>query len=217
MVAPVALFPKSESFHFLPRVAERCVSVRSIIQVQVVQFFDIGTHNLLAKVCQFLNLAVRLKCSAYFREFFTILTTFSRIVHEFFGYFHDFLLENRHFYNVSTNRISIDENDFLHVQRKQDIEEQNFVAPNGTLFLGLLMQPPWPLVLNQFVLEIVFGGHVRQEINELRRKIIFQEPKFDWRLKDEVIEKIIANAISRPTFVCFSKDNIMIRRRRSYK
>ena len=38
------------------------------------------------------------------------------------------------------------------------------LPPDYPLFLSLLMQPPRPLVLHQFILEAVFLRHVRDEI-----------------------------------------------------
>lgn len=82
----------------------------------------------------------------------------------------------------STHRVGINENDLLHVQWKQHVQKEDFVAPNGALLLRLLMQPSGPFVLHQFVLEIIFFGHVRQKIDELRREVVFQEPEFHRRL-----------------------------------
>lgn len=62
---------------------------------------------------------------------------------------------------MNTYRIRIHENYFLHIQWEQYIQKQNFVTPDRALFFGLLMQPAWPFVLDQFVLEIVLFGHVR--------------------------------------------------------
>ena len=38
------------------------------------------------------------------------------------------------------------------------------IPPDDTLFLSLLMQPAWPLVLHQFILKAILFCHVRYEI-----------------------------------------------------
>lgn len=82
-------------------------------------------------------------------------------------------------FNPKFYRISIDENNFLDIQWEQYVQEENLITPNDPLLFGLLMQPSWPFILNQFILEIIFIRHVWQEVNELRRQEIFQKPKFD--------------------------------------
>lgn len=42
------MLPKAETFHFRARVAERGVAVRVPIQVQVEQFLQVGTNNLVS-------------------------------------------------------------------------------------------------------------------------------------------------------------------------
>lgn len=60
--------------------------------------------------------------------------------------------------------ISVDEYYLLHVQRKQHVQEEYLVSPDGSLFLRLLMKPTRPLVLHELVLEAIFLGHVRQKV-----------------------------------------------------
>lgn len=38
---------------------------------------------------------------------------------------------------IETYLIGIDENNFFHVQRKQYVQEENFITPNDSLLLGL--------------------------------------------------------------------------------
>lgn len=60
--------------------------------------------------------------------------------------------------------VSVDKYDFLYIEREEDVKEQNLVAPNDSLLLSLLVQPPGPLVLDQAKLEAILLSHVRQEI-----------------------------------------------------
>jgi hypothetical protein len=60
--------------------------------------------------------------------------------------------------------VGINKDNFLHVEREKHVKEQNFVTPNDSLLLVLLVQPPGPLVLDQGKLEAVLLCHVRQEI-----------------------------------------------------
>lgn len=60
--------------------------------------------------------------------------------------------------------ISIDENDLLDVEREEDVEEENLITPDDALFLRLLVEPTWPLVLHQLVLEPVLLGQHGKEV-----------------------------------------------------
>ena len=78
--------------------------------------------------------------------------------------------------------IGVDEDDLLDVERKHDVEEENFVAPDDPLLLLLLVQPPGPLVLHVLVVEAVAAGILRQELFDGRRKVALQDPELDLRL-----------------------------------
>lgn len=64
----------------------------------------------------------------------------------------------------ATDLIRVDEYDLLDVQRKQDVQEENFVAPDDPLLFRLLVKPTWPLVLDQLVFETVIFRHSGKEI-----------------------------------------------------
>lgn len=68
------------------------------------------------------------------------------------------------FRKFSVYLISVDEYYLFHVQRKQYVQEEYLVSPDGPLFLRLLMKPARPLVLNELVLKAIFLGHVRQKV-----------------------------------------------------
>jgi len=77
------------------------------------------------------------------------------------------------------NLIGVDENDFLYVEGEEDVEEKDLVAPNDTLLFGLVMEPARPLVLDKFVVKVVFLGVVGQEAGELGGEIVAQKPEFN--------------------------------------
>merc|ERR1719483_722215 len=120
MIFPIALFPKSESFHIFVRITERSVPIRGSFQIHVSQFRQIRSDNL----------------------------------------------------------IRIYENDFFHIQGKHNIQEKNFVTPNNSLFISLLVQPSRPFVLYILVLKSVFLGIIWQKIFQSWTKVTFQDPKF---------------------------------------
>lgn len=69
------------------------------------------------------------------------------------------------FFQVCTNNlVCVNEDDFLEVHWEEDIQEENFVGPDNTLFFSLSTQPRWPLVRDEFILEAVLLGHVRYEL-----------------------------------------------------
>jgi hypothetical protein len=70
----------------------------------------------------------------------------------------------------SNDLVGIDKNDLLQIHREENIEEQNFISPDDALFLLLSPKPRWPLVGDQFVLEVVSFCHVWNEF--LLRHII---------------------------------------------
>lgn len=55
--------------------------------------------------------------------------------------------------------VSIDEEDFVHGEREEHIQEEDLVAPDDSLFLGLLMEPARPLILHQLILKAIFLRH----------------------------------------------------------
>ena len=55
--------------------------------------------------------------------------------------------------------------------------------PHDALLLGLLVQPARPLVLHEFVLEVVLLRHVRNEVLERRRQVVLEEPELHFRLR----------------------------------
>ena len=50
------------------------------------------------------------------------------------------------------NLVRIHEDNLLQAEREENVEEKDFVTPDGSLALRLLIQPPWPLVVNILVL-----------------------------------------------------------------
>jgi len=78
--------------------------------------------------------------------------------------------------------ISIDEKNFLDIEREHDIQEENLVAPDDSLLLLLLVQPPRPLVLHVFVVKAVPAGVFREELFNGRRQVVLQDPELDLRL-----------------------------------
>ena len=81
-----------------------------------------------------------------------------------------------------TDLIRVDEDDLLDVERKHDVKEENFVAPDDPLLLLLLVQPPGPLVLHVLVVEAVAAGILGQELLDGRREVALQDPELDLRL-----------------------------------
>lgn len=51
--------------------------------------------------------------------------------------------------------ISVDEDNLLQIHGEENIQEQDLVSPNDTLFFLLCPQPRWPLVGHELVLEAV--------------------------------------------------------------
>ena len=66
--------------------------------------------------------------------------------------------------SLLANLVCIYKDDLLHSEREQHIQKQDLVAPDEPLFLCLCVEPPWPLVLNQFVLKPILLCHVWDEI-----------------------------------------------------
>ncbi len=63
-----------------------------------------------------------------------------------------------------THLVSVDKYDLLDGQRKQNVQEENLVAPDDPLFLSLCVEPSWPLVLHQLVLKPVVPCHVGDKV-----------------------------------------------------
>jgi hypothetical protein len=57
--------------------------------------------------------------------------------------------------------IGIDVNDLVDVEREEDVEEQNLVAPNNALLLRLPSQPLGPLVRNELNFESKLLCHLK--------------------------------------------------------
>lgn len=56
--------------------------------------------------------------------------------------------------------VSIHKEEFIHGEWEEYVQEEDLVAPDDALLLGLLMEPARPLILHQLVLEAVFLSHV---------------------------------------------------------
>lgn len=60
--------------------------------------------------------------------------------------------------------VGVHKDDLIHGQREENIQEEDFVSPNDSLLLRLLVEPTGPLVLHQLVLEAVRLGYVRDGV-----------------------------------------------------
>ena len=67
----------------------------------------------------------------------------------------------------------------LHRERKEDVEKENLVAPDESLFLSLLVEPARPLVLHQLILKPIVSGHVRDKVLEGGGEVVLQKPELD--------------------------------------
>merc|ERR1719232_604320 len=76
--------------------------------------------------------------------------------------------------------VRVHKDDFLEIERKENIKEQYFVSPDDSLFIGLLVQPSRPLVLNIFVLKSVPLGIFRNKVFQGWRQEVLQDPELDW-------------------------------------
>ncbi len=47
--------------------------------------------------------------------------------------------------------VGIDKYDLVQVERKEDVQEKNLVAPNLSLFLFLSSEPVWPFVFLHYI------------------------------------------------------------------
>ena len=61
------------------------------------------------------------------------------------------------------NLVGIDKDDLLEIHGKEDIEKENLVCPDNSLFLLLRAEPRRPLVCNKLVFEVVGFSKMRDE------------------------------------------------------
>ena len=57
--------------------------------------------------------------------------------------------------------VCVNEDDFVQGEGEEDVEEEDFVAPDFALFFVLGAEPVWPFVGDHFVGEVVFAREVR--------------------------------------------------------
>jgi hypothetical protein len=72
--------------------------------------------------------------------------------------------------NRSCYLVSINKYDFVHSQWEKDIKEKDFVTPNDSLLVSLLMKPVGPLILHKLILESIFLSHVRNYLLDTYNK-----------------------------------------------
>ena len=65
---------------------------------------------------------------------------------------------------VRTNLVSINKYDLLNAEGKENIQEEDLVAPDQALLLSLGNEPAWPSILNQLILKTIFLCHVWDEV-----------------------------------------------------
>ena len=63
----------------------------------------------------------------------------------------------------SDDLIRIDKDDLLEIHGEENIEEENLVCPDDTLFFFLSPKPRRPFVRDKLILEIVGRGEMRDE------------------------------------------------------
>lgn len=66
--------------------------------------------------------------------------------------------------------VGIHEDDLVHCQREQNIQEEDFVSPDNALLLSLLVEPTGPLVLYQFILKAIRLCHMRDGLLKTHQK-----------------------------------------------
>ena len=74
--------------------------------------------------------------------------------------------------------VGVDEDDFVEVEREEDVQEEDLVAPDLALLLLLRAQPVRPFVRHERVLEVVVRGQVREGTLEGGGEELFDEPEF---------------------------------------
>ena len=92
--------------------------------------------------------------------------------------------------------IRVDEENLFDVQRKHDVEEQDFVAPDDPLLLLLLVQPSRPLVLDVLVVEPVPSRIFWQKFLQGWGQVVLQDPELDRRSK-KIFKILILNTVGR--------------------
>ena len=105
--------------------------------------------------------------------------------------------------------IGIDEDDLLERHREKNVKEEDLVSPDGALLLFLCAQPRRPFVGDQFILEVVLGGEVRDKFLEGRISHRLIE-KTNRRTRNEGDKKFSMNQNFTVPFVLRSTLRIMI-------
>ncbi len=80
--------------------------------------------------------------------------------------------------------VRVDEDDFVKVERKEHIEEEDFIAPNLTLLFFLSAQPVRPFVGYERVLEIVVSSEVWEGNCSMNQNLTVC---FVWRRTESII------------------------------
>mmetsp|Transcript_23577 Transcript_23577/g.53075 ORF Transcript_23577/g.53075 Transcript_23577/m.53075 type:complete len:238 (-) Transcript_23577:142-855(-) len=75
------------------------------------------------------------------------------------------------------NLISINKDDLGNVLWKQHIQEEDFVCPDQSLLLTLCIEPRWPLVRDEVILEVVSLRHQGYEGLEVGRQELVNKPE----------------------------------------
>ena len=104
-----------ETVHFLATVAERRVAVSRSFEVEVDEFLKVGSYNL--KVAEFSVKRAYSHAKTYTYYIESLVTTKSK-----------YMRETKEIFFLNKNLVGIHENDFIDVQRKQDIEEKNLIS-----------------------------------------------------------------------------------------
>lgn len=111
-------------------------------------------------------------------------------------------------FQVSANNlIGVHKDDFLEIHWKENIEKQNFVCPDDSLFFLLSAEPGGPFVCHEFVLEIISFGQVRDKF----LKDLSEKPRY-WclRTRKEGDKKFSMNQNLTVLFVFRKTLSIMI-------
>lgn len=75
--------------------------------------------------------------------------------------------------------VSVHEYDLLQVEREENVQEEDLVAPDDPLLVGLLVKPPRPFVLDVLVVEAVPLGVLRDEVLQRGGQEVLQDPELD--------------------------------------
>lgn len=65
------------------------------------------------------------------------------------------------YFNLPCYLIGINEYYFVHSQWEENIQEENFITPDDSLFFCLLMKPVGPFVLHKLIIKAIFFSHMR--------------------------------------------------------